>query len=742
VGRRLGVALVAAVVFAFGWLPQFGRPGYELALATGLVAPPVMAVAVALEQRRSRLSPAEALREALLLGCGAALAAAFAACVHGARTGFCEPLEGFTVFVLGPIPGIVLASVWGAFVAALGRAGRSRAFTVVGALAAPLAALGVGLAAFYLTPAVFAYSPFVGLFSGSLYDTVLVTSGLVTYRLASAATLVFVAVLVRHVDSRDSALRLVWRGRPFEVLLGVLALSGSAASVAWGNHLGHWQTSSTIADALGAATEGKHCRVVHEPSLHEEATLLARECDVHVVELSEWLGIATDSKLTAFLFRDAEQKRIFMGAAHTSIAKPWRAEIYVQNDEYPHPVLRHELAHALAAKLARGPFRVAGALGGWLPDPGLIEGLAEAAAPRDDELSADEWSAAMRTLGLLPRLEGLFGLGFFGGASSASYTAAGSFVGFVRERYGREAVARWYRGEALDSVVGTSRGSLESSWWAQLDAMKLSDAALDEARVRFDRPGLFSRSCPHAVDRMLEEAAAREQGDPARALALFRSVLTLDPGSARALFGVAACEDRAGRSGDAEAELRALTGHGALPLVLRATAHEKLGDLALRAARVDDARAGYAAAGKALMGEDRLRTLELKTRYAGDPVARRALVALLVGADATGPSIPEALDELAVWHATAPGDGVPSYLIGRQLVNARRRERAAERLDEALSLELPPRIEAEALRLRIRLACARGDGASVRPLAARFDASPVVAPARKRWFAKFVARCE
>src|SRR6185369_12356527 len=116
----------------------------------------------------------------------------------------------------------------------------------------------------------------------------------------------------------------------------------------------------------------------------------------------------------------------FMGASSTYIAKPWRAEVYVQRAAYPHPVLGHELAHVVAGSFGRGPFRIAGAVGGLLPNPGLIEGIAVAAAPDDEELEGAQWARAMMDIGILPDMEHVFSLGFLGDASSKSYTLAGA----------------------------------------------------------------------------------------------------------------------------------------------------------------------------------------------------------------------------------------------------------------------------------------------------------------------------
>jgi Tfp pilus assembly protein PilF len=443
-----------------------------------------------------------------------------------------------------------------------------------------------------------------------------------------------------------------------------------------------------------------------------------------------------------FLFASADQRRSLMGAAHTSIAKPWRREIYLESDEYPHPVIRHELVHAIAGEIGRGPFRIAGGYGGWLPDPGLIEGIAEAAAPRDDELGASEWAAAMRKLGILPRLESLFGLGFFAGAGSTSYTTAGSFVSFVRDRHGPLAIARWYGGEPLAAVTGKSLAQLESEWWAMLDGVPLGDAALAEARLRFDRPGVLGRSCPHVVDRLLGEAAGAEGGDPSRGLSLYHQVLALDPSSGRALFGVASCHDRAGDSPAAEQALAALTESPVLPLAARASASEKLGDLALRAGDVARARKHHEAAQAVMVQEDRLRTLDIKLAYAAQPLAREAIVALLIGRDKNGPNVTEALDRIGRWRGADDHDGTPDYLFARQHFNAKNYALAAARLDDALSRSLAlPRVLAEALRLRIRAACALGDGVTASRMLDRFRHLTVVSPRRKQAMAALVARC-
>src|SRR5262249_61594324 len=113
---------------------------------------------------------------------------------------------------------------------------------------------------------------------------------------------------------------------------------------------------------------------------------------------------------------------------------------------YPHPVLGHELAHVIAGSFGHGPFRIAGDLGGYLPNPGLIEGVAVAASPDDEDLTDAQWARAMMQIGILPSMQRVFSLGFLGESSAKSYTLAGAFIGWMSEKWGMEAVRRWYGG--------------------------------------------------------------------------------------------------------------------------------------------------------------------------------------------------------------------------------------------------------------------------------------------------------
>src|SRR6266480_1050522 len=98
---------------------------------------------------------------------------------------------------------------------------------------------------------------------------------------------------------------------------------------------------------------------------------------------------------------------------------------------------------------------------------------------------------------------------------------------------------------------------------------------------------------------------------------------------------------------------------------------------------------------------------------------------------------------LGTWAAEDPTDGLPEYLLGKDLVNRGLYPDAAERLDRALAKRLPPgRVLREALRQRVIVACALGDSAAARKaydIWADKGAEPFAA--RRESLRRLLARC-
>jgi tetratricopeptide (TPR) repeat protein len=743
---RITALCVAVAFFGFGFIPQFGGPGYESALAAGLVLPAAAALCAAFELAARRATPLAAFGRGLSLGCALSGLGLLVVLGHGLRVGFCDAAWGIELYLLGPFPGALLAGVWGAAVGLLAfrvpTGKRQRALCIVGALAAPLCGILVSLGRFYTSPMVFGFDPFFGYFAGPLYDTVIDPFWtLATYRAGTLLTLLGLGALAAHFDE---SLRFLGFPRPWLSGACGAALLGSALFIAEGTALGHFSTRASIEAALGQQVSGARCDVSYSSGiLRRDALLFARDCDAELRADEAYFEIAGPSRVTAFLFANEAEKGRLMGASSTYIAKPWRREIYVQYAAYPHPVVGHELAHVVAGSFGSGPFRVSGPWHGLIPDPGRIEGVAVAASPNDnDDFTLDEWSKTLLDLSLLPPLESVFRLGFLGQNSATAYTVAGAFVAWFHDKFGAASLRRWYGGESVEAVTGKSLKQLESAWRSDLGRVQVAPALLNEARVRFDRPALFGRHCPRIVDK-LNGIANQKLGsaDTAGARVALAEVLRLDPHHNSAKFELAACAVKDGDEARALQAYAALAASPELAKLEQAGAHEAEGDVELRAGHLAEARRDYDAVAAIAADEDRLRTLDVK-RSPVNELQRRAIVDLLIGDPVLGASFEVAAPRLAEWRAAEPQNGLPPYLLGKNLFGRGRFAEAAEYLDAALASELAlPRVEREAWRTRLILACAVGDSASAgRALAAlRNDAG--LSAARRATLERLAQRC-
>lgn len=744
--------IVAGVVFlamaAIGFVPLFGGPGYESALAAGILLPSIVTVLVALDLGGQRRQPFDAFCRGVGTGASVFGVALFTMLVHGLRAGLCDPWAGLEHVLLGPGIGCMLAGAWG-FVASeisggIGRRALRVAALVALALGAPLGCIAVSLGRFYTSPMIFAFDPFVGYFSGSLYDTVLDLGPLMTYRAGTAATLFAGFVFALHLTHDDKG-RLHYEsiGRPGLLALGFASAIASLTMTARGSKLGHYQTRATIEEALGAVIHGDRCDVVYPRGLPvEQAQRFLAECDGHVDANEAWLGITGTPRITAFLFESEGQKASLMGAAGTNIAKPWRHEVYVQAGAYPHRVIGHEIMHVVAGGAGRGPFRIAGSLGGFLPNPGLIEGVAVASNPKDDDLGPAEWARAMKDLGILPKLSNLFALGFLGENASTAYTVSGAFVGWIHDTYGAKAVVDWYGGKELPDVVGKTWSELEAAWHASLDAFTLPDTAAAVAKARFDRPAIFGRKCPRVVDECKERSdSLASAGDARGAIAALDEALALDPRDDDTRLSQARLWIPAGDPQKARALMTAIAEDESLRRTLRDAAIEELADLDLGEGNGAAALVRYTELIGRTLDESKVRTLHVKAFGAMDDAYREAIVTLLVGTPGKKPNRTRATELFAALEVEHPENGVASYLLARYHVDNAEFDLAALFLDRALARKLDvPHVRVEAIRLRAVTACARGELDVAARMLAEYEKDPLIPAARKDSLARLVER--
>ena len=544
---------------------------------------------------------------------------------------------------------------------------------------------------------------------------------LLTYRLGTLSSLVavaFAASLLARNASGHLALAPRAPGTIGRAALGGAALIASLAITWSGPALGHWQTPQTILEDLAGQRRGARCDVVYPDTMREdEIALLVKDCDEQVAHVEKTLGARGPERTTAFFFRDAADKKRLMGAADTYIAKPWRHEVYLPVGPYPHQVLGHELAHVIAGSFGRGPFRIAGGLGGLVPNPGLIEGIAVAASPDDDELTDEAWARAMLDLGILPPIGEIFSLDFLGQAHQKSYTLAGAFIRWMMEVHGVAKVRALYAGTTIEEATGKSWGALDADFRAHLRELPLPPEAASYAKAKFDRPSVFGRRCPHIVDGLLHEAhRCRDAHQIERAVRLYDEVLTKDPHDFNAKHGrgltfvrwAGPSEQQRGR-----AELEALAADEKTPRTWKDRAEESLADADYLAGDYDRAAERYNRLARASLDEDGGRMLEVKAMAASDPRARGAVGALLLGTP-TRPADPFlGAARLGAWSEST-SDPLADYLIGKNLAQHAWYKEATPYLERVLAAGPPtPRIHRETLRQLGTIACALGAKAGV-----------------------------
>ena len=550
--------------------------------------------------------------------------------------------------------------------------------------------------------------------------------------------------------SERGTLAIAWmrgRGRTVAGLAcGSCALLASLALVACGPQIGTWQTATTIARALGGRAAGRRCDVLYPDSLTSgQAALLVRDCEEELSLDETRLGTQLPGRLIEYVFADARQKRRLMGAGETSIAKPWRREVYVQLAPYPHPLLGHEIAHVVAASFAPGPLHIGGGL--W-PNPGLIEGIAVATSPDDDELTDAQWARAMLDLGILPSATDIFSLGFLGHNAPMSYTVAGAFVSWVSGRWGTSIVRAWYAGGSIERLTGQSWKGLEELFRGWLRTLEMPAQAMLYARARFARPSVWQRKCPHVVDALVGAAdlcrAERRYGE---ALTLYGAALSLDGDDWRAQFDRAALRIQSDAAPSGRSELARIARDDRAPKTWRDRARVALADDDLASDRVADAVGEYREVMAETLDEDFARTLEVKILAAPDPAARHAVVDLLVGKPRS------AVDEawiaaasLGVW-AESTNAPLAEYLLGKNLSLHEDWASAARWLDRALDGGAPtPRIGRELLRTRAVCACAEVDRAGIarvrRMLVAPTSPFADGPDGRRQWLLALLSRCD
>lgn len=639
-------------------------------------------------------------------------------CANALRVQNCDWTFGLLSLALMPVLSSALATAAGMLVALALPTPRGRARVLV-ALAPVLVLVGAvagSLWRFHAAPPVFSYNPFAGYFPGNLYDEQL-DFGAAFYWARAAQISALAALLALAAWRLDvSALRLRWRGRlpgtRWRPALGAL-LAGGVAAVLWAQSgaLGFSVAADDIKDALGARYDTEHFVIYYPPGgeIERDIHIIAEEHEFRYAQVVRALGAAPRARITSFYFESAEDKFRWMGARNVYMAKPWRNEIYLHHQPFPHQVLRHEIAHVVAAVFGSPIFRVSAA--SWLGLPvvfnvGLIEGTAVAADWPDHftrALTPHQSVKAMRELGVAPVPEQVLSTGFLQLSSARSYTLAGSLVRFLLDTRDLPSFQALYRsGGDFERAYGEPRATLLAAWEAMIEAVELPPRAAEVVREQFRQPGIFSRVCPHAIARARVRAVERwRRGAFDEAIDILRRVCRQAPQEPRYRLELARYLVAGGQSEQAsEVYLELVADAEHISSTLRAESLLQLAGIAARAGDWTEVVRLLDRAIELPIDEDLLRNAVAQRHAAihagpAGPSLRAYFWAedVRLGID---PLVLLGHAALAVW--AEPTLGMGHYLLGRNLTGRGVPEHAAAALARAIDLGLHPLVAREAAR--------------------------------------------
>ena len=682
---RLSAAFAAIVGVVLAFIPLLAVHGVESALGLGLLLPPwVAATAASYTERNPGTRGIDLMLRTIgagLLICSIPVALL---ALSSLRIRQCAPGEGLAFMVLGPMVGCMLAACAGVWVA--GTTSRPRLSPWIAA-SVPIGAAMLGLWAFYTTPTVYVFGAFAGYFPGAIYDDLVqIPTRYLTYRATTVVAVVSLAVLFDALwDPSCGKLDLRGRGRSHlgAIAVSVGALGVVAASYWHGDRLGHWVSEEYLVERLGKTEQGRNC-VAHMPreTPPEDARRLLEDCEFHVERTRRLVGLSSTEPVTAYFFRNQNEKKDLIGVGRTLIAKPWRREVYLQMAGWPHPVLGHEIVHAMLGEAGRGPFSIAATFGGLIPNPGIIEGAAVALAwDIREDLDPDQWSRIMMDRKELPAAGTVMSVRFSALPARRAYMAAGSMIRFLIATRGMDGLLEAYRAGTIEGL-----NDLETQWHAYLEEIPVTPHERGVAEVELARPSLFSAVCPHELARLRAhlsgDAAAR---DDARTIETCRAILDIDAHEAQAQAALVGALARTGDDAAALARLDALRAAMNAPKPIVAAALERYADARWMLGDLDEAAKLYEELLEIPRTDGPARQSEVKRLALGATPAERELVYEML----LGRSPSPVVVHLAQALATLRNDGLGQYLEARQLMRRNRFALALPLLQQAKQLGLP-----------------------------------------------------
>ncbi len=454
----------------------------------------------------------------------------------------CNYLDGFFYFFTLPFISCLIVSAAGIFFIVWIRKRWLAYLAYIGFLILSCIPVVINL---IFHPPVFAYHPILGYFPGPIYDFLISISP--SYYIARTISIlwgvVFLYVGINTCEvSRNtsfspslnwSKLLLIDSNRIHigKIVTCLFLLLLVIFSEVFSSQLLIRPTRNYISKALGGYRETEHFEIIYARELEMEVSQFSNDCEFRYEQLSKYLKTENSRKVRVYLYSTPEQKKKLIGAGSTFVEDPFGYGFHVHSQGFPHPVIKHELAHVLTSDWS--PWKVS-------LNVGLHEGVAVAADWSEAGLSVHQWVKAMHQLKVSPPLNSVLGFGFWRHAGSRSYLLAGSFIRYLIDTYGLEKLKKSFPLGNLERTYGRDITSLEAEWRQFLtNEINLTEYDIKYAERRLKRGGIFEQVCAHEMAAQRSKAwKSYYNKDYHSAVDAFYNMLNDEPSNHRTLVGL------------------------------------------------------------------------------------------------------------------------------------------------------------------------------------------------------------
>lgn len=462
--------------------------------------------------------------------------------LNAERVKNCNYIEGFFFFISLPIISCLTVSAIGLFFNVWIQKRWHAYSAYIGFLLLSCVPIILNL---IFHPPVFAFHPILGYFPGPIYDFVITITPpfYIARGIALLWTIVFLYITITACEiSRDTDFipRLRWGKFLYnsarnlhtgKIIIGILILISVISIELFSGKLWIRPTRNDIAQELGGYKETEHFEIFYAKELEEKITQFADDCEFRYFQLSNYLKTSNSRKVRTYLYSTPQQKKRLIGAGNTYVEDPFGYGFHVHIQGFPHPVVKHELAHVLTADWS--PWKVS-------LNVGVHEGIAVAADWSEDTLSVHQWAKGMHIIKVAPRLNSVMGIGFWRHAGSRSYLLAGSFIRYLIDKYGIDNVKLAFPTGNLRKVYSKELTNLEEEWIEFLmNDVHLSDNDLSYAERRLKSGGIFEQVCAHEMAALRTRAwQSYQRKDFATAVEIFHGMLEDEPNNQRTIIGL------------------------------------------------------------------------------------------------------------------------------------------------------------------------------------------------------------